>query len=211
MVTNNYKTEIDKALRSLNRTTGTVVVPTDTTYGIICRLDRPLAISRIYEIKGRDKSKPLIILGADSNDLLEWVTGDLTLPMVLAERFWPGPLTIVARAAEAVPPGILSGGTTVGLRVPNHQATRELLSKFPRGSVASTSANTTGGGAPAKFDQVYNSMNERVDYIMPACGKEPAGIESTIIDVSGDEPVILRQGALDATLIWDCISELGRR
>lgn len=203
----NYSTQIDSAVAALQRPAGVVVVPTDTTYGLICRLNDSAAVDRIYEMKGRDRSKPLIILGAQTSDLLPWMDGDPRLAMLLANKFWPGPLTIVARASSAVPRGILSGGTTVGLRLPDHQSVRQVLDRLPDGSAASTSANLSGAGSPTKLDEVFNSVGNLVDYVMSDCDKKPAGTESTIIDISKNPPVVLRAGALSPQLLTQCLQE----
>lgn len=206
-----HKNDIQSAVAALARKDGVIVVPTDTTYGVICRLDFPEAIERIYSLKDRDHSKPLIILGSDPGKLLQWVTGDLTMALALASRFWPGPLTIVARATEVVPAGILAGGRTVGLRMPRHLATLELLSRLPSFSAASTSANVSGAGAPKDMKEVEDSLGDLVDYILPDCDEAPDGTESTIVDVSGGEPKILRAGALSEETVMSALTGIVRR
>lgn len=201
---------IEAAFDALSRDDGVIVVPTDTTYGLICRLDRPYAIERVYELKGRDRSKPLIILGSDPGCLLQWVTGDITIALHLASIFWPGPLTIVARATEKVPGGILAHGRTVGLRMPAHGATLALLSRLPRCSVASTSANLSGSVSPARYEEVVESVGSMVDFVMPDCDEPPAGTVSTIVDASGTRPEILRAGSLDPQVVLDAASEVAR-
>jgi L-threonylcarbamoyladenylate synthase len=197
-MTSQFEAEIDRAQALLLKSAAVIVVPTDTTYGVICRLDDDAGIDRIYEIKGRDRSKPLIILGSESSDLLQWIDGDHETIHKLASKFWPGPLTIVARANASVPRGILSGGNTVGIRIPAHRGTRELIGRVPNRSVASTSANPSGAGIPKDFAEVRKLMQALVDYILPDCGEPPAGNESTIINISTDVPCIIRQGALPA-------------
>jgi L-threonylcarbamoyladenylate synthase len=206
-----FESEIAAAADALLKPDGVIVVPTDTTYGVICRLDDAGAVDRIYDIKGRDRSKPLIILGAEIQSLLGWIKGEPDLAFVLAQRFWPGPLTIVAPASKSVPRGILSGGSTVGLRVPAHMATRAVLSRLPHGCAASTSANPSGGGSPSTFDEACRLMSDKVPYVMPDCGEPPAGTESTIVDISTAQPRILRTGSLDPAFVMACINEAVRR
>lgn len=205
---NRSKFEIEEAMAidCLSRVDGVVVVPTDTTYGVVCRLDRLAGVERIYELKGRDRSKPLIILASDTNSILPFIDGHKDIVKKLGENFWPGALTIVAKASEKVPKEILSGGTTVGVRVPNHRALRMLLSLLPDGAVASTSANLSGAPTPKVVSEVIASLTDRVDYFFPDCDEPPAGTESTIVDVSGEAPKILRQGALPAEAILKAIS-----
>lgn len=196
-----YEIEEAMAIECLSRNNGVIVVPTDTTYGVVCRLDRLEAVERIYDLKGRDRSKPLIILASDTKSILPFVEGRHELVSVLGEKFWPGALTIVARASSLVPKEILSGGTTVGVRVPNHAALRALLALLPNGAVASTSANLSGGQTPKVMDEVIESLADKVDYFFPDCGESPAGTESTIVDVSGDVPRVLRVGALPTDVV----------
>jgi L-threonylcarbamoyladenylate synthase len=210
-MTTSQKNEIERATGALHRRDGVIVIPTDTTYGVICRLDYPDAIERIYELKGRDRSKPLIILGSDPASLLRWATGDLRLAVELAERFWPGPLTLVVRATELVPGAILAGGKTVGLRMPRHEAALALLARTKNGSVASTSANLSGAGAPRTKSEVESCLGDKVDYILPDSGQAPAGNESTIIDVSATEPKLLRVGALSEETLMSAVNEIVRR
>ncbi|MBX9772395.1 MAG: threonylcarbamoyl-AMP synthase [Candidatus Obscuribacterales bacterium] len=191
-----YEIEEAMAVECLSRGNGVIVVPTDTTYGLVCRLDRLEAVERIYELKGRDRSKPLIILASNTESILPFIEGAEDIVAKLGERFWPGALTIVARASAKVPPEILSGGITVGVRVPAHKALRALLSLLPEGVVASTSANLSGAPTPKVMDEVVASLADKVDYLMPDCDESPAGTESTIVDVSGDKPRVLRAGAL---------------
>jgi L-threonylcarbamoyladenylate synthase len=192
---------IDQAVQALQKPGGIVVVPTDTTYGVVCRLNDLSAVDRIYQAKGRDRSKPLIILGAELESLISWIEGDVDVAYTLAKQFWPGALTIVARASKHVPREILSGGVTVGIRQPQHRATLAVLSAMPNGCVASTSANPSNQPIPRSFEEVTSLMSEQVDYIMPNCGQAPANNESTIVDISNETPRILRAGAINPELI----------
>jgi L-threonylcarbamoyladenylate synthase len=190
------ESNIQQAYAALVKPQGVIVVPTDTTYGVICRLDDDAAIDRIYEIKGRDRSKPLIILSADVASALQWIDADDTTVHKLAAKFWPGPLTIVAKANNSVPTGILSGGNTVGIRIPAHSRTCRLISLLPTRSIASTSANPSGAGIPKDFAEVTKLMSALVDYILPDSGEPPAGTESTIINICANPPTVLRSGAV---------------
>lgn len=201
-----HRKEIENAVLALGRENGVVSIPTDTTYGVICRLDRPRAVEKIYLLKGRDRSKPLIILGSDPDKLLGWAAGNLNVARLLAARFWPGPLTIVVPAAEAVPPEIMAGGSTVGLRMPAHEAALSLLSSLPLCSAASTSANLSGAGSPDDIKQVIDSIGDKVDFVLADCGRKPAGNESTIVDVSGGRVNILRAGAIDPEEIFALVN-----
>jgi L-threonylcarbamoyladenylate synthase len=195
-MTDEIESKVEQAYAAVVKPGGVVVVPTDTTYGVICRLDDDAAIDRIYEIKGRDRSKPLIILSSDIASALQWIEADDTTVHKLAARFWPGPLTIVAKAKAGVPRSILSGGDTVGIRIPAHSATCRLISLLPNRSIASTSANPSGAGIPKDLAEVTKLMSALVDFILPDCGEPPAGTESTIINLVVDPPTVLRSGAV---------------
>lgn len=205
MKTASYLSEIESAVSALSKRGGVIAVPTDTTYGLICNLQDSEAVDRIYEIKGRDRSKPLIILGAQADSLLGFMAKESTAARLLAEKFWPGALTIVAESADVVPRGILSGGSTVGLRQPNHVVLLDLLSRLPQLAVASTSANLSGAGFPTSLQEVLDTVGELVDYVMPDCGQNPAGNESTIVNVSQTPAKILRAGALSQEQIQACL------
>ena len=196
MTNSEEQRQITEALRALEKSNGIVVVPTDTTYGVICRLDRKDAIARIYQEKGRDRNKPLIILGADIKSLTKWCGGKCDKLKLLGLKFWSGALTIVVPAASCVPRDILAGYETVGLRVPDHKGLRLLLEQLPDKSAASTSANLSGNGITKTLSEVQAALGGKVDFIMDNCGIAPQGTESTIVDISGDTPVILRSGAI---------------
>lgn len=201
-----YEIEEAMAVECLSRSNGVIVVPTDTTYGVICRLDRLEGVERIYELKGRDRSKPLIILASDTESVLPFIDGK-DLVTKLGEKFWPGALTVVAKASSRVPKEIMSGGLTVGVRVPDHKALRTLLALVPDGAVASTSANLSGAPTPKVISEVIASLTDRVDYFFPDCDEPPAGTESTIVDVSSQTPRVLRAGALSAEVVLAALGE----
>ncbi len=173
---------------------GVVVMPTDSVYGIgaAAKPGNP-GHARIFDIKRRDLSQTLPLLVADAaelgrlaTDVPQWATG-------LAEKAWPGALTLVVRASEAVPAEFCRTDGTVALRVPNSNLVRKLARRV--GPLAVTSANTHGMPAPATSDDIERRIAEAADLTL-AAGPTPAGEASTIVDATGDEPKILRQGAL---------------
>jgi L-threonylcarbamoyladenylate synthase len=196
MIDSTEQKQLHQALTSLENNDGIIVVPTDTTYGVICRLDRKDAIARIYREKGRDSNKPLIILGHDADSLENWAAAKHEQLRLLSKKFWPGALTIVVPAANTVPKEILAGLQTVGLRVPDHDQCRALLEQLPDKSAASTSANLSGSGIPKDLADVQATLHGKVNFIMDS-GSAPQATESTIVDISGDKPVILRRGAIN--------------
>jgi L-threonylcarbamoyladenylate synthase len=200
-----YESEIQKALSAINKDGGIITVPTDTTYGLICKVGDLKAVDRIYEIKRRDISKPLIILGGKAESLWRWTKQQNAALMLLAEKFWPGPLTLVVQASDLVPKEIMAGKCTIGLRVPNHPICQSLLNQLPSGSAASTSANLSGAGAPKTIADVRNQIGLQVDYILEDCGQSPNGTESTVLDISGPTPNVLRAGELNSDLILEAL------
>lgn len=177
---------------------GVIAFPTDTVYGIGASAFQAEAIEGIYHIKGRSYLKAIPILLADLADLQK-----LTLPLSptaarLAQGFWPGALTLILPKLPTLPE-ILSPTPTIGVRIPDHDGTRSLLRSV--GPLAATSANLTGQSPALTADQVEESIGSRVQLILDG-GKAPGGISSTVIDCSGQEPVLLREGPLS----WDEIT-----
>ena len=172
---------------------GLVAVPTETVYGLAANGFDERAVSRIYEVKGRPEVKPLSLMvrGAEAFELLcEEVP---KAAYVLADIFWPGPLTIVLKAKKTIPDIVRAGGETVGLRCPDHPALRELLGAvdFP---LAAPSANPSGEKSPVKAQEVLQYFEGKIEGIIDG-GECALGTESTIIDLSKTPYTILREGA----------------
>lgn len=176
--------ELDRAVEALARG-GIVVVPTETVYGIAARADDAEAIDRIYALKTRPPEKALQLLVPNGS----WIDR-LARPSIqareLAGRFWPGPLTILV-------PG-LGAQDVVGLRVPAHPVAQALLDRV--GPLAATSANRSGDPTPSKIDAIRDLFGDGVDVYLD--GGTIEGFASTVVDMSGDEPVIVREGAISA-------------
>jgi L-threonylcarbamoyladenylate synthase len=176
---------------------GAVVgIPTDTVYGIAADPRNPGAVSRLFSIKGRSGGKPVGLLVADIDAALEMVE----LPeyaLEWARSFWPGPLNLVGVARFDLPEGVgdRSRGT-VGVRVPNHATTREILSAF--GPLGVTSANRSGARETLDDTGARAALGDLVDIYVP--GSCPGAVSSTTVDVTGAKPVLLRQGPLDLDL-----------
>lgn len=173
---------------------GLVVVPTDTVYGVAARPDLPEATARVFAAKGRPRDLTLPVLAADAAAAgLAGVLDERALS--LAERFWPGPLTLVVPRTETSTPWDLGEGRdTVGLRVPDHRWTRALLGET--GPLAVTSANRSGEPTPPDCDGVRAALGEAVE-VYVCDDPRPAGPPSTVLDLTGPEPRVLREGALD--------------
>ena len=187
------------------KTGGLVAVPTETVYGLAGNGLDEEAVKQIYEVKGRPQVKPLSLMvpGAEAMDrYCEDVPQGARL---LAERFWPGPLTIVLKAKDFIPSIVLAGGDTVGLRCPDHPMTLELLKKAGV-PFAAPSANPSGEESPKTAQKVWDYFSGRIEGIIDG-GECGIGRESTIISMAQKPYRILRQGALDEKKIASALTE----
>jgi L-threonylcarbamoyladenylate synthase len=171
---------------------GLVAFPTETVYGLGADGLNPDAVARIYAAKGRPVTNPMILHVADVASALPLVAQWPTTAQTLAERYWPGPLTLVLPASEAVPAIVRAGGPTVALRCPAHPVAQALIRAVGR-PLAAPSANRSQHLSPTLAEHVASSLGEAVDLILDG-GPTKAGLESTILDLSGVQPRILRPG-----------------
>jgi L-threonylcarbamoyladenylate synthase len=185
---------IQEALKVL-RKGGLVAFPTDTVYGLGTLAFNGKAVEAIYIAKDRPMDKAIPILLWDFDDLPK-VTSNLP-PMAakLASRFWPGPLTLVIPKNPNLPEAI-SATATVAVRVPDHKIARAILRAT--GPMAVTSANISGQPSPVTADDVFAQLGGRIELIING-GKTPGGMPSTLVDCTGNEPAILRDGPVSLT------------
>jgi L-threonylcarbamoyladenylate synthase len=184
---------LDDAIRIL-RSGGLVAFPTETVYGLGGDASNPEAVKKIYAAKGRPRNHPLIVHLASAAQVRDWAR-DMPEPgRRLAERFWPGPLTLILRRAAHVNELVTGGQDTIALRVPSHAAAQALLAAFG-GGVAAPSANRYGRVSATTADHVRSEFGNTVDYVLDG-GACDVGIESTIVDVSGARPALLRPGSI---------------
>ncbi|NUR24695.1 MAG: threonylcarbamoyl-AMP synthase [Catenulispora sp.] len=176
------------------RAGGLVALPTETVYGLGANAEDPAAVSRIFQVKGRPPSHPLIVHIGRAEQLDDWVAQVPEYARLLAERFWPGPLTLVLRRGARVPLEATGGLETVAVRVPDHPVALELLTAFG-GGIAAPSANRFGSVSPTTADHVRAELGDAVDVVLDG-GPCRVGVESTIIDATGPEPTILRPGGV---------------
>ncbi len=181
---------------------GLVAFPTETVYGLGADALNETAAARIYAAKGRPSDNPLIVHISKVEDLetLAYVNEQAR---ILAEAFWPGPLTIILPKKEIVPYATTGGLDTVAVRMPSHPAALELIRQSGV-YVAAPSANTSGRPSPTKAEHVIEDMTGKIEYIVDG-GPVGIGIESTIVDVSGKQPVILRPGFITKTMLEQMI------
>ena len=171
---------------------GLVAFPTETVYGLGGDGLNPESSKKIYAAKGRPSDNPLIVHIADLKDLYTITTGVSEKALLLAEKFWPGPLTMILKKAERVPYETTGGLDTVAVRMPNNKIALEFI-KSAGGFIAAPSANLSGRPSPTEAGHVKEDMQGRIDMIIDG-GSSIIGLESTIVDLTEEVPIILRPG-----------------
>ena len=187
------RVEIAKAADVL-RGGGLVALPTETVYGLGANAEDPAALARIFQVKGRPPSHPLIVHIGSGGALDGWVAHVPDAARALAERFWPGPLTLVLRRGRRVPLEATGGLETVAVRVPAHPVALALLTEFG-GGIAAPSANRFGSVSPTTAEHVRAELGDAVDLVLDG-GPCQVGLESTIVDATGDTVSVLRPGGV---------------
>lgn len=184
---------------------GLVAFPTETVYGLGANALNEEAAKKIYAAKGRPSDNPLIAHIADFDELIPLASEISEDGKKLMNAFWPGPLTLIFKKSDLVPYGTTGGLDTVAVRMPSDPVARMLirLSGVP---IAAPSANTSGRPSPTTADHVWQDMNGKIEMILDG-GAVGIGVESTIIDVSGDNPMILRPGAVTEEMASEVIGK----
>jgi len=185
--------DIERAVRVL-RAGGLVAFPTETVYGLGADAENAGAVERIFAVKGRPSNHPLIVHIGGASGLDDWAAEVPEAARHLAAHFWPGPLTLVVRRNRRVPLAVTGGLETVGLRVPAHPMALALLSAFG-GGIAAPSANRFGAVSPTTARHVREGLGDAIDFVLDG-GPCAVGVESTIVDVTGEAPAILRPGGV---------------
>jgi L-threonylcarbamoyladenylate synthase len=185
--------EIDRAVLAL-RDGELVAFPTETVYGLGADASNPDAIHRIFEVKGRPATHPLIVHIDHPRAIDRWVLAVPDSARLLAERYWPGPMTLVLRRAPAVDPAITGGQDTIAVRVPAHPVALQLLRAFGSG-IAAPSANRYGHVSPTRAEHVREEFGDDVRFVLDG-GDCKIGLESTIVSCVDDVPRVLRPGAI---------------
>ncbi|WIV12204.1 L-threonylcarbamoyladenylate synthase [Proteiniborus sp. MB09-C3] len=188
--------EIDKIMEAAEiiKNGGTVAFPTETVYGLGANALEEAAVKSIYLAKGRPQDNPLIVHISSISQLEGLVEAIPQQAYILMEKFWPGPLTLIFRRTNKIPDIITGGLSTVAIRMPNHNIALELIrySKLP---IAAPSANTSGKPSPTNSSHVIHDLSGKIDMIIDG-GSTGVGLESTVLDISGDVPTILRPGGI---------------
>lgn len=184
---------IEKALKN-NKI---IIYPTDTVYGVAASINSILGLKKIYEVKERNFNSPLIALLSKSEYIEKVAVVDKDKKEIikkLTDKYWPGALTIILNKREDIPDIIVSGGNTIGLRVPALKISQDIIEAVG-GVLPTTSANISGKKTPRSFIEIDDEFKNRVDILIDN-GESPLGIESTILDLTKEKPVVLREGAI---------------
>ena len=178
---------------------GLVAIPTETVYGLAANALDPAAVVRIFAVKGRPQDNPLIVHIADVEELTTDIAVMDDRTRRLADTFWPGPLTLVLPRGSALPDVTTAGLDSVGVRVPAHEAARAVI-RAAGVPVAAPSANQSGSPSPTTAQHCMDDLSGRVEAILDG-GACEVGIESTVLSLTGDIPVVLRPGAVTAEAV----------
>ncbi|MBQ7960361.1 MAG: threonylcarbamoyl-AMP synthase [Clostridia bacterium] len=184
----------------------TVIFPTETVYGLGANALDETAVAKIFEAKGRPSDNPLIVHVADFSKVQEIVAEIPENAKVLAEKFWPGPLTIIFKKKSIIPNGVSAGLETVGIRIPENKIAREFLNQCGV-PVAAPSANVSGKPSPTTFNHVFEDMNGRVSGIIRG-GECSVGLESTVLDMTTEIPTVLRPGGVSLEQLKEVLGEV---
>ncbi len=184
---------------------GVVAVPTETVYGLAANALDERAVERVFEAKGRPETKPVSIFVPDMASAERFCRDIPGSAYALAERFWPGPLTMILRRRDIVPDVITAGGDTVGIRCPDHPLTLELMAECGM-PLTGTSANISGEPDARDFDKVMEYFDGAIECAIDG-GACPGGVPSTVVDMTCEPPKILREGGLKREVLMSALKE----
>ncbi len=196
--------QIEEAL-ALLRAGELVAIPTETVYGRAADASSPQAVAKIFAAKGRPNDHPVIVHIAGVAQLDDWAIDIPEAARRLATAFWPGPLTLILKRKPGVPDAVTGGQDTVGLRAPAHPLTHELLVRFG-GGLAAPSANKFGHVSPTTAEHVHQEFGPEVPLVLDG-GPCRVGVESTIVSLAGDRPLLLRPGGIAREAIEAVLGE----
>lgn len=184
----------------------TVIFPTETVYGLGANALDEEAAAKIYQAKGRPSDNPLLVHVADKEDVYDLVENIDSRAKLLMDRFWPGPLTIVFKKKDIIPARTSGGLDTVAIRMPSDQVARDLIRQAGV-PIAAPSANISGRPSPTKPEHIIRDMDGRVDGILVG-GPCNYGVESTIVDLSGDVAMVLRPGSITLEMLGEVLGQV---
>lgn len=197
--------DIPAAAKVLKRG-GLVAVPTETVYGLAAQAGDDAAVQAIYGVKHRSPEKPLSIL-VSGMEMVEGYTKNIPAAAYrLAEKYWPGPLTMVLEDGKKVAPTVTCGGSTLGVRCPDHPMTLALIQELG-GPLAAPSANPSDLPSPKTAQAVLDYFDGQIEAVLDG-GVCDLGVESTILSLTGEEPKILREGGIPGQELLDFLKEM---
>jgi L-threonylcarbamoyladenylate synthase len=196
--------DLEAAVAALRRG-GLVAFPTETVYGLGCDASNVDALGRLYAVKRRPVDHPVIVHLASADALADWAVDVPAAAKALAEACWPGPLTLVLHRSRRVPDAVTGGRDTVAVRVPDQPVAGALLRSFG-GGIAAPSANRFGRVSPTTADHVRTELGSEVDVVLDG-GPCAVGVESTIVDCSGEPLALLRLGGVPAEHVEEIVGE----
>jgi L-threonylcarbamoyladenylate synthase len=186
-----------------------IAYPTDTFYGLGASCFSKDAIQRIYQLKGRKLSKPLSIVVSDIEMMRDFLVDIPPVFWPITDKFWPGPLTIILKASAEFPGDLLGTGASIGIRLPDLPWLRELVREtgIP---ITATSANISGEREMTRIEEVRETFYGKVDLIVDG-GKTRGSLPSTVVDMTSEDPKVLREGAVPVHQLRECLEKLGYR
>lgn len=191
-------------LRAILESGGAVILPTETVYGLFAQALNEEAVNRVYQLKQRPRDKAMNLNVSNLNDIYFFSQNPPHYLEKLYNRFMPGPLTIILKANDNVPFWVNSGLDTVGFRLPNHEQTLRLIAET--GPLIGPSANVSGQESGKEFTKLLSQFSEKLEGV--ADDQALTGIDSTILDLSGDKAKILRQGSISREEIKAAVPEI---
>ena len=197
------KSELIKNAVDVLRSGGVIIYPTETLYGLGVDATNEIAVNKVFELKKRDKKKPILVAFHRVDEAKKYVKWN-EYADVLAKKFLPGPLSIILEVKENIfPVGIVSDENKVGIRIPDHELVLDIISEFGK-PITSTSANISGGISPWKVEYIPKEIKEGVELIIDT-GECEFKKGSTLVDVSGRYPIILREDTIPREKIFDVL------
>lgn len=190
------KNSFIKELNETLKNGGVIAFVTDTVWGLGCLPNSKKGVDKIYEIKGRDRSKPLILMSDKKENLIPYVKNVPENANKLMKEYFPGALTVILEKSEKTPLYITSDKNTVGIRVPNNEFFKQLCSVIDGHVLATTSANLSNHPSSKTYNEAKQSIGEYVDIIFEDYGYTCKGIESTVVLANEEDIKILRQGSI---------------
>lgn len=184
---------------------GVIGYPTETVYGLGANALSDVAVEKVFELKGREKNKPILIIAPDLDQVKKLVASFPRQAEMLAKAFWPGPLTMVLEAATHLSESLLGGGNRIGIRIPGNQICLELLKRCGV-PITSTSANISGQPNPINAAEVYKNFGDRLDLIIDG-GIASSRVPSTVIGFDDNQVTLIREGAISKIKIEQAIGK----